>query len=580
MIISKCPHAVRNLFVRSVLLVAIVVAVFGGAFAADGDLDASFASTGKTTTPFLYGMAIGTTVVVQPDGKTLVSGTVGDQNAESVFGVARYNIDGSLDNTFGTNGRVTVDFFSYYLWKVEMVSQSDGKILLAGAVGPYLTQPDMGIVRLNPDGSLDSSFGTGGKFTCDFFTWNDGITSLAIQPDGKIVAAGYATSQAGDFDFAAIRVTPSGVLDTGFGTGGKTTINFSGAMDQANGIALQTDGKIVLAGTAWANGSSDSDFGVVRLNADGTLDGGFGSGGKTTISFAAHDEGAAVAIQTDGKIVVGGSAGTDSMITSDFGVLRLNPDGSLDATFGTGGKTTTDFFSALDHAYDMLIQPDGKIVLVGDINPNQLNVEIYVDFGVARYDTSGILDPTFGVGGKVTTDFGHTDYGSGVAFTSDCKIVAAGFSWTVQEGGGLDFAVARYNSSGCPVTPPTTTGKCTRTHGYWKTHPELWPVNSLVLGTQTYSKTELLALLALNSQTDASITLARQLIAAKLNITNGSDPAPVASTIAASDAVLASYSGKLVYKVKTSSASGQVMVANAGVLTDYNTGLMTPVCTQ
>ena len=575
---SNYPRAFGTLFSRTVLLVAVIAMTIVGAFAADGDPDASFAGTGKTTT-FLNGYALGTTVVVQPDGKTLVAGTVGDANFDSIFGVARYNVDGTLDTTFGTNGWATVDFYNYYLWSVEVVVQSDGKIVLAGAAAPVGQQPDMGLARLNPDGSLDATFGTGGKFLCDFNTWNDGVTDLVIQPDGKIIAAGYASSLAGDFDFAAIRVNSNGTLDNGFGTAGKTTVDFFGAMDQANGVALQQDGKILLAGTAWANGSSDSDYGIVRLNSDGTVDAGFGATGKALVSFAAHDEGAAVAVQTDGKIVVGGSAGTDSMLTADFGLTRLNADGTVDATFGTGGKTTTDFFAALDHAYDMLIQPDGKIVLVGDINPNDINIELIVDFGLARYDTSGILDPTFGTGGKVVTDFGHTDYGGGVAFTPDCKIVAAGFTWDVQTGGGLDFAVARYNSSGCVIEPPTPTSKCAKTHGYWKSHPDVWPVDTLVLGTQSYSKAELLALLGLNSQTDASITLSRQLIAAKLNIANGSDPAPVAGAILASDAVLSLYSGKLVYKVKSSSTNGQVMTANASVLTDYNSGLMTPVCT-
>ena len=575
--ISNYSRAIGTLFVRSVLLVAVIVVANVGAFAADGDPDASFAGTGKTTS-FFNGYALGTTVVVQPDGKTLVAGTVGDVNFDPIFGVARYNVDGSLDNTFGTNGLATVDFYSFYLWSVEVALQSDGKIVLAGAVGQLFQQPDMGIARLNSDGSVDATFGVGGKFTCDFNTWNDGVTDLAIQPDGKIVAAGYASSLAGDFDFAAIRVNGDGTIDNSFGTGGKTTVNFYGAMDQANGVALQQDGKIVLAGTAWALGSSDSDYGVVRLNPDGTVDAGFGSGGKASVTFDAHDEGNAVAIQTDGKIVVGGSAGTDSILTSDFGITRLNSDGSLDATFGTGGKTTTDFFGALDHAYDMVIQPDGKIVLAGDINPNDINIEIIVDFGVARYDTSGLLDPTFGTGGKVVTDFGHTDYGGGVALTPDCKIVAAGFTWDVQTAGTLDFALARYSSSGCPVEPPTPTSTCPHSHGYWK-NAATWPVDSMVLGSTTYTRSELQAIISNPSSTDASVTAARQLIAAKLNIENGSDPSPVANAIADSDAVLSTYAGKLPYKVKSSSASGQVMVANTVILTNYNQGLLTPVCT-
>ena len=577
---TKHIHFMKSLCYFTVLLAVVVTGSAIKSFAADGDLDPSFAGTGKTHVAFAnVGFAIGTTDAVQPDGKILVAGVVADMNADSIVGVARYNVDGSLDSTFGTNGLATVDFYSFYLWKVDVVLQSDGKILLGGAFAPLGQNPDMGIARLNPDGTLDATFGSGGKFTCDFNGWNDGITSLAIQPDGKIVAGGYGASLAGDFDFAAIRVNSNGTLDTSFGTAGKTLVNFFGAEDRANGVALQQDGKIVLVGTAWAQGSSDSDYAIVRFNSDGTLDAGFGSAGRTTINFIAHDEGNAVAIQTDGKIVVGGAAGADSLITSDFGIARLDTSGALDGSFGSGGKTTTDFFGALDHAYDILIQPDGKIVAAGDINPNDLNVELYVDFGLARYDTSGVLDPTFGAGGKVSTDFGFADYGGGVAFTPDCKIVASGFSWELSTGGTLDFAVARYNSSGCVVQPPPTGSTCPKTHGYWKTHPESWPIDSMMLGSQTYNKNELLSLLGLTSNTDASITLARQLIAAKLNIASGSDPAPVASAITASDALLSQYSGKLAYKVKSSSANGQAMVANATILTNYNQGLLTPTCT-
>ena len=578
MIISKFKWAVRALFVQSIVLTLVLAA---STLAADGDLDPSFAGNGKTHVAFAnVGFAIGTTVAVQPDGKILVAGVVADINADSIVGVARYNVDGSLDSTFGNNGLATVDFYSFYLWKVDVVLQGDGKILLGGAFAPLGQNPDMGIARLNSDGTLDATFGSGGKFTCDFNGWNDGVTSLAIQPDGKIVAGGYASSPVGDFDFAAIRVNSNGTLDTNFGTAGKILVNFFGAEDRANGVALQQDGKIVLAGTAWGQGSTESDYAIVRLNSDGTLDAGFGSAGKTTINFIAHDEGNAVAIQPDGKIVVGGSAGADSLLTSDFGILRLDPNGALDGSFGTGGKTTTDFFGALDHVYDLLIQPDGKIVAAGDINPNDLNVELYVDFGLARYDTSGVLDPTFGNGGKVSTDFGFADYGGGVAFTPDCKIVASGFTWQLETGGTLDFAVARYNSSGCIVEPPPTGSTCPRTHGYWKTHPESWPIDSMMLGSQTYDKTELLSILGLTSNTDASITLARQLIAAKLNIASGSNATPLGSVISDSDVLLSLYGGKLPYKVKTSSANGQAIVANATILTNYNAGLLTPVCTQ
>src|SRR5215213_1543816 len=142
--------------------------------AADGDLDPAFGTAGKSTTTFTNGFAWGTNTVLQPDGKILVSGSAATDVGYPIFGVARHNPDGTIDPTFGTNGRVTVDLFTYYRLKVDVALQPDGKIILAGGVGDYGIQPDFGVVRLNPNGSLDATFGSGGKFTCDFFGWTDG----------------------------------------------------------------------------------------------------------------------------------------------------------------------------------------------------------------------------------------------------------------------------------------------------------------------------------------------------------------------------------------------------------------------
>jgi uncharacterized delta-60 repeat protein len=577
----KINKILRKLLLNcSVFVISFGIVCSQQAHAADGAPDIGFAGTGKTLTSFPYGMAIGSTVVVQPDGKAVVAGLVGDQNFEPIWGIVRYNVDGTLDQTFGTGGKATVDFKSYYTWKVDIKLQSDGKILLGGAVAPLFQNVDFGIARLNTDGTLDQTFGNGGTMAYDMsgIGYPDGIMGLAVQSDGKIVAAGYAVDHPGYFDFGVLRVNPNGSIDSTFGTGGKVMVDFQDMEDLGADVAIQSDGKIVVVGTS-ATPNFERDFAAIRLSANGTLDATFGAGGKTTVSFDQYDEGNAVGIQTDGKIVIGGSAGAGSVATSNFGLTRLNTDGSIDTSFGVNGRTTTDFFTGLDHINDLLIQPDGKIVAAGDVTSDISNVELYVDYGIARYDTNGALDSTFGASGKVNTDFGNADYGWGIALGPDCKLVASGFSWQLVTGGDLNYGVARYDSSGCVVQPPPTGSTCPKTHGYWKTHPESWPVDSLVLGSQTYNKNELLTLLGLTSNTDASITLARQLIAAKLNIASGSDPAPVASAITASDALLSQYTGKLPYKVKSSSTNGQTMATNATILTNYNQGLLTPTCT-
>ncbi|HET9531545.1 MAG TPA: hypothetical protein VFQ92_14400 [Blastocatellia bacterium] len=183
------------------------------------------------------------------------------------------------------------------------------------------------------------------------------------------------------------------------------------------------------------------------------------------------------------------------------------------------------------------------------------------------------LDPTFGGGGKVTTDFLFHDEAGGVAIQQGCKIVVAVFSWPHQTG-NVDFALARYDSGGCLVE----TFSCPLSQGYWKNHSSAWPVDSLVLGNETYTKAELLAILNTSTNTDASLILARQLIAAKLNLANGSDPAPVSGVIAHADGLLSGVGGKLPCQVEPPSITGQEMIVDAGVLDSYNNRLLTPGC--
>src|SRR5215469_15043858 len=296
-------------------------------------------------------------------------------------------------------------------------------------------------------GDLDPTFGNKGIKTTDFFGNYDAATSLALQADGKIVLAGiaYHGSTVNTSDFALARYNTDGSLDTGFGVGGKQSLDFVGSYDQANGVAIQSDSKIVAVG---ASGHSipTSDFALARYNPDGTLDQGFGSSGMQTTDFFGNEDSAfGVVIQPDGKIVLAGYAhhGVD-VTTSDFAMARYNSDGSLDQTFGSSGKVTTDFFGSDDVAYRIALQPDGKLVLAGlTFNPATKSD----DFAVARYNPNGSLDSSFGAGGKQTTDFfGNADYATGVAIQADGKIVVAGYASHGSSTG--DLALARYNLDG------------------------------------------------------------------------------------------------------------------------------------
>jgi uncharacterized delta-60 repeat protein len=295
------------------------------------------------------------------------------------------------------------------------------------------------LVAMAAAGDLDPTFGTGGKVTTDF-GGADAAFAVALQSDGKVVAAG--TSDPGsNRNFAAARYLTDGSLDTTFGTGGKVTTDLGGA-DIAYSVAIQGDGKIVAAG------GDGGGFGLARYTVSGGLDTTFGTGGKVNTDFGDSASGISVAIQSDGKIVVAGFAGSS---TPDVAVARYNSDGSLDSTFGSGGKVTTDFGDS-DIGTSVAIQSDGKIVVAGFTFTGFIGSGAG-DFIVARYQTDGSLDSTFGTGGKVTTDFVGDESGEGVPGVSvsiqgNGRIVVAGTSTVLGSGTGADFALARYHADG------------------------------------------------------------------------------------------------------------------------------------
>ena len=580
------PVITKVLALLMAMLVTVGVPVRGEA--AQGDLDPGFGVGGKVTTPF-GAFAGAAAVAVQNDGKIVTAGfaDTGLPDMDPRLGLVRYQPDGSLDPAFGVGGRVTVNFLPDYPARIGLAIQEDGKILIAGKVG---SPSDFAIARYLPSGAPDLGFGTNGDGTVTTdFGQQDEATSIVVQSDGKIVVAGRTFVGFGQADFALARYDATGALDGTFGIGGKVTTDLLGGDDGANGLAIQADGKIVAIGTA-VDAAFARYFAVVRYNADGTLDlTSFGGGtGKVTTPFFDFTEANAVAIQpTDGKIVVVGTTFTVVGVPTpyyDFAIARYNTDGSLDGGFGTGGKVLTDFAPGFDRATGVTIQADGKIVVVGsraDASDDSL-VEIFIDVAIARYDSTGALDPAFGTGGKVVINFGQVvdtgsiDEAGGVAIQADCKIVVAGYSWDVATGGSV-FALSRHEGPAC-VTEPPVAQRCPKTHGFWKNKAD-WPVDSLMLGTVSYTKAQLLALLGMSGSTDASLTLSRQLIAAKLNVANGSDPTPVASTIPHADTLLGGFNGALPYKVKASSPIGQSMVTDANLLDQYNRGLLTPTCT-
>lgn len=360
---------------------------------------------------------------------------------------------GTLDNTFGTGGQVTTVLGTTDDEANSSAIQSDGKIVLAGLClngSDY----DFGVTRYSSNGTLDATFGTGGKVITAVGSSDDYGNSVVLQSDGKIVVAG-SSKNGTIWNFALVRYASNGSLDAAFGTGGKVTTVLGGIDDEGNSVAIQSDGKIVVAGSS-KNGT-DNDFALVRYNSNGTLDGTFGTGGKVTTAIGISDDvGYSVKIQSDGKIVLVGSS-KNNVNSTLFALARYSSNGTLDATFGTGGKVTTAIGSNNDVAYSVALQSDGKIVVSGYCSLSN------TVFAVARYNTNGTLDATFGTGGKVTTAIGTTaDINYTTALQSNGKIVSAGFS---TSGPNLIFAVVRYTSNGTLDATFGTGGKVTTVIG-------------------------------------------------------------------------------------------------------------------
>jgi uncharacterized delta-60 repeat protein len=322
-------------------------------------------------------------------------------------------------------GQVTTDFGpTDYDFDISdsIIVQSDGKLVAAGTGNGQLA-----LARYNTDGLLDSSFGISGRVVTTIGSLGD--ASITLQSEGKFVIAG-ATYNGINRDFVLARFSSNGVLDTSFGISGKLTTDF-GSNDYGNCITTQSDGKLLVAGT------SNQNFALARYNIDGSLDTSFGTGGKVTTDIGSADSANSVEVQVDGKVVVAGQSYDG--IGYDFALVRYNTDGSLDTSFGTEGIATTDFGMA-DLGNSVRLQVDGKIVVAGSsFDPS------VTDFALARYNADGSLDASFGVGGKVTTDFGYRDYCNSVALQSDGKIVVAGFSFIPSNS---IVALARYNIDG------------------------------------------------------------------------------------------------------------------------------------
>lgn len=329
-----------------------------------------------------------TKIVVQPDGTIVVAysqfGATGWD-----FAVARVNANGSLDTTFNGTGKQSVDFGSFDIAK-DIVVQADGKIVVAGSTSRMFTGEDFAVARLNTDGSLDSGFGTGGQTVIDFGAPLGGIddvaTALALQTDGMLVVAGY--TRGGDFGlgggFELARLQTDGNLDSTFGSGGLLAAQVSSEPDAffARGLAIQPDGRIVVAGQH----DTTLDYIIQRFEPDGSM----AADSRAFISGSTMSFSPKMALQSTGQILLAGVFPVPEA-NSSFGVMRLNSDLTLDGTFGVNGIKTVRFNSSDSLPYDLVVQSDDRIMVIGSSNQTGTSG----DFALARLTGDGIFDAPF-----------------------------------------------------------------------------------------------------------------------------------------------------------------------------------------
>jgi uncharacterized delta-60 repeat protein len=404
--------------------------------AQDGALDLTFGTNGIVTTAVGTGFDYGRAIALQPDGKILVAGyatVAGNKD----FALVRYTANGSLDASFNTNGIATTAIGTGHDYATAIALQADGKIVVAGYTTNALGDNDFAIARYNTNGSLDASFDTDGIVTAAVGNDNDVLFAIAIQTDGKIVVAGSTNNGTND-DFCIARYTTNGSLDVTFNGNGKIIHALGNAHDIVNAIALQTDGKIVVCGQS-SNGAN-IDFAIARYTTTGSADPSFNANGTLLIPIGTStDVATALAIQPDGKIVITGHSYTGTK--NNFAIARCTSNGNLDLSFDTDGITTTAIGTADDFSKAIALQTDGKIVVAGYSFDGAKN-----DFATVRYTANGSLDPTFDTDGIVTTSIlGFDAMSRAIAIQPDSKIVVAGYN----DNGTFnnDFTVVRYNNT-------------------------------------------------------------------------------------------------------------------------------------
>ena len=388
-------------------------------------VDSTFGVNGITITDIDSGIDKIYQLQLQPDGK-IISVGYAEINGQFDFALARYNVNGTLDFSFDDDGIVTTSFGIDKDKAYSVVLQPDGKIIAAGSSWNGLNF-DFAIAKYQSNGMLDSTFASNGKLIATPSPFTDVIYAIALQADGKIVVAGYSNTL-----MALMRFMNNGTVDSTFGINGvaKTEVEFN--FNKGYALTIQPDGKTIAAGHA--NNGHDNECILTRYLVNGLPDSAFGTLGIVILNIdTGNDVINDIVLQPDGKIIAVGA--TYNPFNTDFVVARLNLNGSLDSSFSNDGLTVFSFSNDDDEAYSVLLQPDGKIIVAGSsINANNRQ------FAVARLLNNGLPDNTFGTAGLYVNFISANDYSYSAIQQPDNKIIVAGFS---NNGNNTDFTLFR-----------------------------------------------------------------------------------------------------------------------------------------
>ncbi|CAG5068792.1 hypothetical protein DYBT9623_01524 [Dyadobacter sp. CECT 9623] len=439
---------------RPLLVLHCIFVISARVLAQSGTLDPTFGNGGKVITDIDHFRNATNSAVIQPDGKLVVVGYSSEFPQTGYFCIMRYNVDGSLDLSFGQDGIVRTILGPDEDWAYAAVLQPDGKIIAAGYSWSG-TSYDFAMVRYTRDGTKDLTFGSGGIVTSDFDGRNEKANVILLRPDGKILLAGVIDEAATfDKDMVVAQYEANGNLDIDFGVNGVSVIKTGdvGLWQSVRAAALQNDGKLVLAGYSevWVNNFQELNDVILvgRLNGSGLLDNSFGESGFVKTAIGKRDVGTSVAIQKDNKILILGK--TQKVKISgypDMALLRYDSNGNLDNSFGTSGIVITTFENSDDEGYALALQSDDKILAAGFTAKNNGST---TDFAIARFHPNGTLDVSFGTTGKVSIDIsGDLDFGSLVVLQKNGKIILGGYS---KIGNDYDISLVRLlNDVALPV---------------------------------------------------------------------------------------------------------------------------------